>query len=119
MASIATIPTYTCFLCGKDKHGYGNNPAPLIPKKAPRDVKCCNKCNAVVLMCRMGSGATGQKVNVKNWISLIRSDDDAVKEIYEMFDGMWNTPDLIAFEEHGIIPPRKLRADYVETEETK
>lgn len=110
-----TIPTYTCVLCNKAKHGWGNNPAPITTKTMPRDAKCCNKCNTVVVMCRMGAGATGQKVKAKNWIAGIRANDKGIQDIYEMFDGMWNTPEMIAFEEHGIALPRKLRAD-VESE---
>jgi hypothetical protein len=46
-----------------------------------------------------------QKINVKNWITAIRTDNETVKEIYEKMEGMWNNPDLVAFEEHGIRKP--------------
>jgi hypothetical protein len=99
-----SLPTYECVLCEKPKYGYGNNPAPLITKGMSEDSKCCSKCNAVVVMARIGSAVSKEKLKPKNWISAIRTNDEKVRDIYEKMDGMWNRPELIAFEDEGKKP---------------
>jgi len=43
-----SIPTYDCTLCEETFNGYGNNPWPLASEG-----RCCNTCNADVLVARM------------------------------------------------------------------
>ena len=43
-----SIPTYDCTLCGESFNGYGNNPWPLASEG-----RCCNTCNADVLVSRI------------------------------------------------------------------
>ena len=41
--SRCTFPkTYTCCICGREFHNYGNNPQPISQKIEDR---CCNECN--------------------------------------------------------------------------
>lgn len=107
----AKLPHYTCVLCLEDKYGWGNNPAPLLVKGMPQDGKCCSKCNTIVVFARMGSAMTKQKVNPKNWISAIRTNNETAQKVYADMNGMWNIPDLLAFENEGILPKRHEEED--------
>lgn len=46
---IMCFSKYKCCFCGKEFHGYGNNPAPVINDK---DAKCCDSCNWKVVVPR-------------------------------------------------------------------
>lgn len=77
------LPTFQCCLCCKHSEGYGNNPAPLITSA---DARCCDKCNAIVVFCRMGmSRPNATPLNRRNWVRLIRAESPELAPIYAMF----------------------------------
>ena len=39
--------TYTCCICGRKFHGYGNNPQPV--SQNPKE-RCCDACNRAVVI---------------------------------------------------------------------
>jgi hypothetical protein len=75
------MPTFSCSLCNKECQGWGNNPAPLITSV---NARCCEKCNAVVVFCRMNLKGN-QRLNRRLWISRVANDDPALQPIYQMF----------------------------------
>lgn len=40
--------SFTCCICGKTFHGWGNNPWPIL-----EDGECCDKCNEKVVAYRI------------------------------------------------------------------